>query len=53
MSFFDMKEGIRLKNLSDVRFVDYWRSILDVHHRDYSKMIKKEVQNRSKKKKVN
>ena len=51
MSFFDMKEGIRLKNLSDVRFVDYWRSILDVHHRDYSKMIKKEVQNRSKKRK--
>lgn len=51
MSFFDMKEGIRLKNLSDVRFVDYWRAILGVHHRDYSKMIKKEVQNRSKKRK--
>lgn len=51
MSFFDMKEGIRLKNLSDVRFVDYWRTILSVHHRDYSKMIKKEVQNRSKRRK--
>lgn len=46
-----MKEGIRLKNLSDARFVNYWRAILGVHHRDYAKMIKKEVHNRSKKRK--
>lgn len=51
MSFFDMKEGIRIKNLSDDKFVTYWKNILGVHHKNYSNLIKKETLVKAKRKK--
>lgn len=52
MSFFDMKEGIRTKNLGDDKFVAFWRKIFGVHHKNYSALIKQEVRNKDKKQKT-
>lgn len=51
MSYYDMKDGIGVKSLSDTSFVAYWRTTLAVHHKEFSKLIKKEVLATGKKRK--
>lgn len=52
MSYFDMKDGILAKQLSDTKFVSYWRNNLQVNHKSIASIIKYEVLAKTKRKKT-